>query len=342
MVKARITAYDVARRAGVSQTTVSFVLNNVEGAGISERTRQRVMAAVEELDYVPSTVARSLVTGATCTIGLVVTTSADLFFAEIISAVEQAGLRHGYSLLLANSGGVPRRELEAIRTLRERRVDGIVVASGHAGKEDLLAQNDGRTPIVVVSSVYEEHVGYSVTVENRVAGREATKHLLELGHRRIAYIAGRAGEWDNKERQRGYEEMLRSHGLDVDPALIVPGTGYPEGGKEAMDQLLALPALPTALFCYNDLTAFGAMQAARNAGLRIPQDLSVVGVDDLSLTRFAEPPLTTISLPIRQMGEMAVQMVLELIAGAESVDSRVLPVRLVVRRSTVPLSSREP
>ena len=342
MVKARVTAYDVAGRAGVSQTTVSFVLNNVERAGISERTRRRVLAAVEELDYVPSTVARSLVTGATCTIGLVVTTSADLFFAEIISAVEQVGLRHGYSLLLANSGGDPRRELEAIRTLRERRVDGIVVASGHAGKEDLLAQKDSRTPIVVVSSVHEEHVGYSVTVENRVAGREATKHLLELGHRRIAHIAGRTGEWDSEERQRGYKEMLRSCGLDVDPALILPGTGYPEGGIEAMNQLLALPALPSALFCYNDLTAFGAMQAARAAGMRIPQDLSVVGVDDLSLTRFVEPPLTTISQPIRQMGEMAVQMVLELIAGAESVDTRVLPVRLVVRRSTMPLSSREP
>lgn len=342
MAKSRVTAYDVARLAGVSQTTVSFVLNHDKRAAISEETRQRVWAAAQELDYVPSTVARSLVTGQTCTIGLVVTTSADLFFAEIITVVEQASLQHGYSLLLANSGGDPRRELEAVRTLLERRVDGIIVTSGHAGNDDSLTRKRTHTPIVIVSNVHEDPEGYYVTVENRVVGREATKHLLELGHRRVAHIGGRSGEWDSEERQSGYEEMLSCYGLEVDPALILSGTGYPEGGIEAMNQLLVLPTPPTAVFCYNDLTAFGAMQAARDAGLSIPHDLSVVGVDDLSLTPFVEPPLTTVSLPIKQMGEIAVRMVLDLIAGAESVDSCVLPIQLVIRKSTRPPARGEP
>jgi DNA-binding LacI/PurR family transcriptional regulator len=189
---------------------------------------------------------------------------------------------------------------------------------------------------VIINNVCEEHIGYSIEADNLGGGREATQHLLDLGHRRIAYIAGPVEEWDSVERQRGYEEALRAHGLVVDPALIVRGNGWPEGGKEAIRQLLALPTPPTAVFCYNDVTALGAMRAAWAAGLRVPQDLSVVGFDDIDLAHCFEPPLTTIAQPTRQMGEKAVQMVLNLVAGAEFVENCVLPSLLVVRESTMP------
>jgi DNA-binding LacI/PurR family transcriptional regulator len=292
------------------------------------------------MGYVPSTVARSLVTGQTRTIGLVVTTVIDLFFAEIISAVEEAALERGYSLLLANSGGDTRREMAAIQGLQERRVDGIIVTSGHTARKDLAEPKGILAPLVIVSSIHERHLGYSVTSDNRGGGRQATGHLMDLGHRRIGHIAGRAGEWDSVDRQRGYEEALRAGGLAVDPALIVHGTGHPEGGMEAVYRLFALEERPTALFCYNDATALGAMRAARAAGVQVPRELSVVGFDDISLARFAEPPLTTVAQSIRRMGETAVHMVLNLAADAGPVANCLLPVELTVRESTAPPTGR--
>lgn len=328
-----VSIKDIAKAANVSYSTVSRALNN--SPRVKPETREQIQRIAAEMGYVPSAVGRSLVKRYTDTIGIVVRTVTDLFFAEIISAIEQAALEHGYSVILAGSGGERRRELEAIRTLQERRVDGIIVASGYSRKEDICVQKGIHAPIVIINNVREEHIGYSIEADNLGGGREATQHLLDLGHRRIAYIAGPVEEWDSIERQRGYEEALRAHGLVVDPALIVRGNGRPEGGKEAIQQLLALPTPPTAVFCYSDVTALGVMRAAWAAGLRVPQDLSAVGFDDIDLAPWFEPPLTTIAQPMREMGKKAVQMLLDLLADDKLVEDCVLPSRLVVRESTM-------
>jgi LacI family repressor for deo operon, udp, cdd, tsx, nupC, and nupG len=329
-----VSIKDIARAADVSYSTVSRALNN--SPRVRPETRQHIQQIAVEMGYLPSAVARSLVTRRTHTIGVVVSTITDLFFAEVIHAIEETALDYGYGVILANSGGEPQRELKAIRTVRERRVDGIILVSGCSSREDLCAEKGIDIPIVIINNVHQEHIGCSVEVDNLGGATEATQHLLALGHRRIAHIAGPRREWDSIERQSGYEQALRARGLPLDPTLTVQGDNRPEGGIEAMRRLLALPTPPTAVFCYNDATALGAMRAARSAGLRIPQDLSIVGFDDIELAPYLEPPLTTIAQPKREMGEKAVQMILDLLAGDQAVQDCVLPSRLVVRGSTTP------
>ena len=330
-----VSIKDVAKAANVSYSTVSRALAN--SPRVKPETRQQIQHIAAEMGYLPSAVARSLVTRRTNIIGVVVTTITDLFFAEVIHAIEETALKQKYNVILTNSGREPERELEAIRTLRERRVDGIILVSAGTSKEDLSAVKGTGTPTVIINNARREHIGYSVEVDNLSGGLEATAHLLSLGHRRIAYIAGPTREWDGIERQSGYEQALRAFGLQPEPSLIVRGGDRPEAGMQAMEQLLALPCHPTAVFCYNDLVALGAMRAARTAGLQVPQELSIVGFDDIDLAPFFEPALTTVAQPKRQMGEKAVQMILELLAG-DRVEDCVLPGRLIVRGSTLPPS----
>lgn len=212
-------------------------------------------------------------------------------------------------------------------------MDGIILISSCCARQGLSAEIELDTPVVIINNAYQEHIGYSVETDNAAGGRAATQHLIELGHTRIAHIAGPEREWDAVERQAGYEQALQAAGLPLDPNLIVRGIAG-RRGYQAMKQLLALPSRPTALFCYNDTTALGAMRSARAAGLRIPEELSVVGFDDIDLAPFFEPPLTTVAQPKRRMGEMAVQMLLELLAGRPVVD-QVLPNELIVRGSTM-------
>ena len=338
-----VSIKDIARVANVSYSTVSRALN--DSPRVNPQTKARIQSIAAEMGYLPSAVARSLVTRRTNTLGIVVTTITDLFFAEVIHAIEETALKHSYNVILTNSGGYLERELAALRSLRERRVDGIILISGCT--DDTFCKEEGiETPIVIINNAYREHVGYSVEVDNAAGAREAVCHLLHLGHSRIAHIAGPAREWDAVERLRGYEEALQAGGLAVDRELIVAGDNQPEGGIASMQHLLTLPVRPTAVFCYNDATAIGAMRAARIAGLRIPDDLSVVGFDDIDLARHLEPPLTTVAQPKHQMGETAVEMILALLSGSQQPDQAdrapvtdcVLPSQLIVRESTATLA----
>ncbi len=338
-----VSIKDIARVVGVSYSTVSRALN--DSPRVQAETKARIQRIAAEMGYLPSAVARSLVTRRTNTLGIVVTTITDLFFAEVIHAIEETALKQGYNVILTNSGGYLQRELAALRSLRERRVDGIILISGCT--DDTFCREEGMdTPIVIINNAHREHIGYSVEVDNAAGAREAVSHLLHLGHRRIAHIAGPAREWDAAERLRGYEEALLASGLAAKRELIVPGDNQPEGGIAGMQHLLALPIRPTAVFCYNDATAIGAMRAARMAGLRIPADLSIVGFDDIDLARYLEPPLTTVAQPKSQMGETAVEMILALLSVSQQADQAdrapvtdcVLPSQLVVRESTTTLA----
>jgi DNA-binding LacI/PurR family transcriptional regulator len=336
-----VSIKDIAKVMNISYSTVSRALNN--SPRVKLETRKQIQHKATEMGYLPSAIARSLVTRRTHTIGVVATTITDLFFAEVIQGIEETALNYSHSLILTNSAGRPDYELAAIQTLRERRVDGIILVAACASKEHkerLFMSKEAATPLVIINNVHQEHVGYSVETDNIGGGRAATQHLLDLGHRRIAYVAGPTTEWDSVERQHGYEQALRSTGLSIDPTLIVRGDNRPDGGLRAMQQLLALPTPPTAVFCYNDATALGAMRVAHAAGWRIPQDVSIIGFDDIALAPYFEPPLTTMAQPKREMGEKAVQMVLDLLAGDKVVENWVLPSQLILRASTGPLEDK--
>ncbi len=329
---------DIARQAGVSYSTVSRALSN--SPRVKAETRHRIQQLAAEMGYLPSAVARSLVTRRTMTLGVVVSTITDLFFAEVIQSIEETALQYKYQAIVASSNGERLRELEAIRALLERRVDGIILVSACCRRED-LAGNGPDVPVVSINNLGREHLGYSIEVDDVDGGRQATRHLLALGHRRIAHITGPSEDWDSVERREGYTQELQAWGVPVDSSLIVHGGNRPPDGVRAMERLLTLRPRPTAVFCYNDAVALGAMRAAYAAGLRIPQHLSVVGFDDIDLAPFLEPPLTTVAQPKREMGALAVRMILDLLAGEQSAQDRVLPSRLLIRGSTAPPGGSE-
>lgn len=332
-----VSIKDIARAAGVSYSTVSRALN--DNPRVNPETQRRIKYLAEEMGYLPSAVARGLVTRRTRTIAAVVPTISDLFFAAVTHAIEETALERGYSVILANSGGESQRELAELQALRERRVDGIILAAAHSGSRYASVLEGTDIPVVIINNVHEEHYGYSVEMDNFTGSLEAMQHLLGLGHRRIAYITGPGEEWDNLERLRGYKQTLLAHNLPIAPDLIAGGGVEPQQGLEAARLLLALPSPPTAIFCYNDTVALGAIRAAHIAGLRIPRDLSIVGFDDIALSAYFEPPLTTMAQPKKEMGDQAVQMLLNLLNG-NPVENCVLPGHLVIRESTAPLTGQ--
>jgi len=329
---------DIARIAHVSHSTVSRALSN--SPRVRPETVEKIRRIAEESGYRASAVARSLATRRTNTIGVVVTTIADLFAAGVVSGIEEIAGNHGYSVFLSNSNADPDREVRVVRSFEERRVDGIIVTASRVGALHVPALSRMRVPIVLVNNQHPSEFVHSISIENISASCEATRHLLDLGHRRIAYIGDRNGSQSDTERFGGYRQALDRAGLPFEPELVVHGDGKPEGGIRAIAQLLASPEPPTAVFCYNDMTALGAIRRIHDAGMRVPADISVIGFDDLSIVQYTEPPLTTIRQPMPQMGRMAMETMLELLAGSKSSHHLRVPGELVVRASTAPPKAR--
>jgi LacI family repressor for deo operon, udp, cdd, tsx, nupC, and nupG len=329
-----VSIKDIARAAGVSHSTVSRALAG--SSLVKEETRQRICELAQKMGYSPSAIARGLVTKRTRTIGLVVTTIADPFVAEVVRGVEETALDRGYNILLCNSNAQPQRELAAVSTLREKRVDGIIVSASRVGDLYLPMLVETGVPIVLVNNEHSGRYAYSVVTDDEAGGRLATEYLLDLGHARIGYITGPDVHRSNINRLRGYRVALQACGLDPDPRWIVPGDGSARGGEEGMAQLLALPDPPSAVFCYNDVTAIGAMLAARRLGRSVPGQVSVIGYDDIAFAAYTNPALTTVEQRKYEMGSLAMQMMLDLLGGASSVKNVLLPARLVVRESCAP------
>jgi len=327
-----ISIKDVAHKAGVSPSTVSRALS--DHPRISRETKERIRRLATEMGYSPSAVARSLVTKRTRIIGLAVGWVSDPFLTELVRGVEDTATVDGYTVFLSSFYDQPHREKEVLSTFHERRVDGIIVQSSHlyADHHALLAQFN--SPVVLINAPDYVH---SVSTDNVHGGRLATDYLLSLGHSRIGYLAAARGGRTNEHRLEGYKEALRERGIAFDAALVVQGDGYAAGGKAAMGKLLALPAPPTAVFCFNDLTAMGAAQAIREAGLRVPDDISLVGFDDIELATYFYPPLTTVRQPAYELGRRAMGMVLALLADGNQVPNVVLKGELIVRESCRPL-----
>ena len=336
MRKARPTIYDVARLAGVSTATVSRALN---GTGqIAPATRAMIDDAVAQLGYHPNTAARSLVTRSTQTIALLLPDITNPFYAALVSGIQERALETGHTMLLCTTEGDPEREEQYLSLLRAKQVDGVLVDGLVLPPDRITRFVREGLPIVCLDRDIDSTLVPLVQVDNRLGARLATEHLLELGHERIGHIAGTPDLGISDERIEGYRDALRAAGIAVDPELIAVGSFTEEGGYEAARVLSDKWDL-TALFAANDLSAIGALSALVQSGRRVPEEVSVVGFDDLRLSRFTNPPLTTVHQPAGEIARHAAELLLELASGRPVERMRYfLEPGLVVRSSTAPPS----
>ncbi len=333
-----VSIKDIARLAGVSHSTVSRALRG--SPLIPAKTALRIQQIASESGYTASAIARSLVTRKTHVIGVVVTTIADPFNGEVVAGIEETANQRGYSVILANSQAESERELALARSFQERRVDGIIVASSRVGAryKPLLAEIE--IPIVLLNNQHPSQFIHSVSIDNYAGALEATRHLLALGHRRIAYLGDNFGLDSDVERLRGFRKAMSSAGLSVSPEWIVRGDGNPERAAEKSRALFALGSRPTAIFCYNDMSALGVMKEAARHHLRVPEDLSVAGFDDLFFAELLSPALTTVRQPKRELGCRAMQLLLDILAGNPTKRTISVKGELIVRDSTAPPTKR--
>jgi LacI family transcriptional regulator len=329
----RVTMAQVAREAHVSLMTVSRVINNKEG--VSQTTRERVQAVIEQLGYRPSDIARGLVTKHTGTLGLVMPDVANPFFAEVARGAEHVAYDAGYNLFLCSTGEDTQRELEMLQSLEEKRVDGVMVCSSRL-EEDVLEEAIAGHPAVVLVSRRLESDDVGIVMINDVAGGQmATEHLLRAGHRAIGFLAGPPISESGRGRAKGYHAALTAAGVSLNPDWTRHCLPTVEGGREmAREVLTAHPEL-CALFCHNDLIAIGALQACADLGLAVPADVAIVGYDDIPLAALVSPPLTTCCVPRYEMGAEAMRLLLEKISGTLEEGGREITVQpeLVVRAS---------
>jgi DNA-binding LacI/PurR family transcriptional regulator len=324
---------DIARAAGVHHSTVSRALRGL--SRVNTHTAARIRQIASEADFSTNAVARSLVTQKSMMIGVVVTVITDPFHHEIISGLDEVATENNYSVIIADSQGDAEREVEVVRSFNERRVDAIVVLSSRVGARYASLLAERRIPIVLINNQRRDDCVHAITIDNIDSSFTAVQHLLELGHQRIAYLGNQNGVFSDTERFYGYRQALADAGIPFQPELVVHSDYSPEGGGEAMGKLLALPTRPTAVFCYNDMLALGAIQVARKL-LDIPRELSVVGFDDLFFSRYLEPALTTIIQPKKDMGRLAMELALRLLSGEEAEKTISVKGELVIRGSTAP------
>lgn len=302
----RVTTKDIAKLAGVSRTTVSFVLNNVPGVKITDETRQRILEIARQLDYHPDATARRMVSGKTRIIGFVVRqnmdqASVDHFLPQVLNGLSQSSAALGYHVLFEaispdmNDGAYA-------KLIRERHVDGIILSGPRVDDTELLRIHAEGLPIVLLGQFPHTDISF-VDVDNINGAERATRYLIDLGHRRIAMITNAPLVYTaSADRLTGYRRALAAAGIDYDKSLVEEGDFSPHGGEAKMNELLSRKPRPTAVFVASDTVALGALQAIRAHGLRVPDDIAVVGFDDIYLSEFLDPPLTTIRLPAFALG----------------------------------------
>jgi LacI family transcriptional regulator len=330
------TIKDVAALAGISYTTVSHVVNKTRP--VSEKVRVKVEAAIKTLDYVPSAVARSLKAKTTATIGLLVPNSLNPYFAELARGIEDYCERKGYCVILCNSDDNPDKQRSYLRVLLEKRIDGLIVAS--AGGDEGLAQGLAgvRTPMVIVDRGLEGVNVDLVRIDHEYGAYLATRHLLELGHRDIATIGGPLGTSVAQMRLAGYCRALHEAGVEVNPERMLESDFTSTGGYSAAAILLESNP-PSAIFAGNDMIGIGVLRAAAERNIRVPTELSVIGFDDIQMSRYVYPALTTVGQSILQLGEMAAEVLLRRIATPDmATDQRIVTPSIVLRESTAPLA----
>lgn len=339
------TLSDIAETVGVAPMTVSRVIN--DSGYVSEETRKKVLQAVKDLNYRRNGLARNLKRQFTETVGLVLGDISNPYSTELARSVRETLVNQGFSLFICISEHSAKEDILAFESLANHSVDGIIVATraNEGGDEYLRGIVESNIPVVVIGRDFQHEEVDFVSPDNLRGGFEATQHLIDLGHKRIGFIGASLKGGSSLKRLQGYLQALEKHNIEIDERLVtgrnediseVPGYSTEEIGFEGMKRLLSLPNPPTAVFARNDFTAIGAMSAINDAGLKIPEDIAIVGFDDISLAVRTSPSLTTVRQPMRLEGQLAAEMLLERIEGKEKIARRekILNCELIVREST--------
>lgn len=331
---------DVASLAGVSPSTVSRVLNGKDY--VNEATRQKVLDAVKQTNYQPNVLAKSLKMGRTNTICLLIPDLRNLIFPEIARGVEDEARKNGFTVVLCNTGEDPALEQGYIEKMKTRWIDGFVVCSTIGRTDHIHALRDEGFPLVLVNRFREQDIGRidTVTSDNYQAAYQAVQYLIRSGHRRIALAAGREELYFYRERHRAYRQALEDSGIGYDPALVMQDTNVDKCFYHQLHRLMRTDRAPDAVFCASDPKAFEVMHALHDMGKRIPEDVAVMGFDNVSLSTMVEPPLTTMSQHLYEMGVVGAKNLIQQICYKEKTgelpppNHHVLDVDLIVRRST--------
>ncbi|MUG27399.1 LacI family DNA-binding transcriptional regulator [Aeromonas salmonicida] len=323
----------MARRAGVSASTVSRILNG--SAKVAADKRQAVEDAIQELNFRPNLMAQYLKTGQSMTLGVLTQHVESPFSNEMLRGVEHTLQGMEYVPLIVSGHWNAEEEVERLRLLVARRVDGLIILTGHVNQQTLLEFSQ-QIPIVATGhNIMTERV-HSFSINNRLGGYMATRYLLDLGHRDIAHIVGLPDQNDAIERHHGYRQALVSAGIEYDPSLVIQGDFAEVGGLNAVKKLVESGRKFSAIFCANDQTCYGAILGLKQCGLRVPEDVSLIGFDDLPFSTYSNPPLTTVRQPIYEMGVKMVKTLLGLIENTELNSDELPELSIVVRDTTLP------
>jgi LacI family repressor for deo operon, udp, cdd, tsx, nupC, and nupG len=325
---------DIAAHAGVSIATVSHAFRNP--GRVSDKTRDRVLAAASELGYTPNRQAVNLRTARSGNIVVIIPDIADSYNSEIIKGIEAVARNRGYSVLLGDTQGSEEREREFASMVQSQQADGIILMS-HRMPFDIEPDTPvDELPPIVNGCEFAGHSGVlSVSIDDKQGGKDAVNHLLELGHRDIGVITGDRNSTSTQRRLEGFREAMKEAGVEADENLIIYGTHEADVGEAAATELLVRKKRPTAIFCFSDELALGCMYSLRTAGFSVPDDISVIGFDDIAFGRYLSPPLTTIAQPAEAIGRTCTELLIDLIGGKRPHSSRfILPHALVVRSST--------
>lgn len=332
------TISDVAKRAGVSTMTVSRVINN--SGYTSQETQQRVEKAIAELGYVPNALARSLRFKQTKTIALILTDITNPFFTTLARGVEDAASENGFSVIYCNTDESPQEEAEYLYALLQKQVDGMLLVPARSSKESVIYLRERKEPVVVLDRRIMDLNVDTVRCDSEEGAYLLTRHLLDIGHRRIAVLSGPAEASTAIDRVAGYRRAVEQAGLEVDPQMICYGQFIQESGYQMVQKVLSISPRPTAIFAANNFISIGAYHALRDAGLHIPEDISLVTFDDLPASLVLEPFLTVVDQPAYDMGYKGTELLLARLAGEGPAEQQeiILPVRIIIRKSSKPLS----
>jgi LacI family repressor for deo operon, udp, cdd, tsx, nupC, and nupG len=329
---------DVAKLADVSTATVSRALATPER--VSPEARARVLEAIAKTGYVPNPAARTLRSQKTYMVLVVLPDLSNTFFSKILRGIEETLFEAGYGMIISDLDGSPEKEAHFAAFTAAGRVDGAILLNGHLFGQSREGEGQPariKIPLVAVCEAIPGADIPQIEIDNRAAACGMTQHLVSLGHRSIAYVSGPASNILERERFQGFKDGLETAGLPFDPALVLPGDYTIEAGVRAGQDLVARPTRPTAVFCTSDEMAIGLMRTLFSAGLRVPEDISVAGFDDIEFAAVAEPPLTTIHQPRRELGQAAASALIELLQGRPSPKRIRLETELVIRDSVAPL-----
>ncbi|WP_416307556.1 LacI family DNA-binding transcriptional regulator [Neptunicella sp. SCSIO 80796] len=326
------TIRDVAKEAGLSVGTISKVLSSPEK--VSKNNLSKAQAAIKKLNYKPNMLAQKFRHKQSSTVVVMVPDIANLFFAQVISGIEKVAQKKNYNVLIGDTEDSTKREMEFVRMVETRLADGIINLRPYLAHDSILP----KSGVIAISAAGCENTPYpSVRIDNAGASKKVVDYLISLGHRRIGVVSGLANNPHSIDRLKGYQLALEQAGIPFDPELIVEGDFNFWSGLNAVEYFTRMPRLPSALFCMNDEMAIGAMKGLTNKGIKVPEHISVSGFDDMEVSRYCTPTLTSIAQPAGKIGEKSAELLLSLIEGSQpSQMEHVLPYEFVIRESTAP------